>query len=352
MSVSDRLIYVQPVLFAGTQPACGTAAAGTKAWDQAGKATAVADTTAGGQRSSGPLALPPPSGCASPCQGAGPLMVVLSSLRSIMLPVGSLLRRTGKVLGKGVSCKVIEAELVPGGVTLSACPETACVEAPVTMVAVKVYEELPDPWGTIAFPTTNKLPQDLQEIVVLQLVQQRPDKFAAMLGMAGSPGNGPRLLVMQLYRSSLEELLLSLDRVDKQLTVDKTKSFMRQLLGCLQVMQDGSLTMGGIDGHSYTIVHRDIKPHNLFVVDDDNIVVGDFGTAALDLQQGGQGTGWVQAQASSVHLKCLWHEMQHGQQMQKQWQEEQQQKRQEQQHTQQQQQLQGMMQAVIFTPLV
>jgi len=224
-------------------------------------------------------------------------MVVLFSLCSI-LRVGCHLRRTGKKLGEGVSCEVFEAKVMPS----AACPDTAAVSdrhLGGTTVAVKSFKQLPEP-STLPFLTTSNRHHDLREIVALQLVQQHPDKFAAMLGLAGSPGNGPRLLVLQLYNGSLEELLVKQLFWKEQLTVDRLKSFMRQLLGCLQVMQDGSLTIGG--GYSCTIIHRDIKPHNLFVVDDDRIVLGDFGTAAVDEQQQGANTRFKHRMPAGTRL--------------------------------------------------
>ena len=81
------------------------------------------------------------------------------------------------------------------------------------------------------------------------------------------PGSGQPYIAMEFVRGRDLKALLD---TGMRFTLDETGRLMAELLAALQ------------HAHAQGVVHRDIKPGNIIVLDDGHVKVGDFGIAKLD----------------------------------------------------------------------
>jgi serine/threonine protein kinase len=153
----------------------------------------------------------------------------------------------GASLGRGTSGEVVRGTYTTNGRTIE--------------VAIKIM-----PSGC----TGDDLNKFAQEVQTLLTASSRCNGTVKCYGIClKSPGQGldPRLcIIMKRYKMTLAQIIRESGH---GLSTKQVAKYTRQLIHTIA------------DLHDAGIVHQDLKPDNLFVDDDDNLVVADFGISKI-----------------------------------------------------------------------
>lgn len=195
--------------------------------------------------------------------------LLVSSSFHCDVPVGLRLQLSSEALGEGTSAKVVLAELPPVQAAVSgSTPAVAGRHA----VAAKVFQQRPGSRMPLPCKTSTPLDAAAREAMPAPLLAAYRDYFAVPLAGGCLESSGESCLVYDLYQGTLADRL----QQEGPSSAAEVQDTMRQLLQCADILHEQL--------RSHSIMHRDIKPANILVDGHGKLVLGDFGSCAVDVK--------------------------------------------------------------------